>query len=419
MVGSRGVDDEPMKPAVGRRQRVEVLLRLAPAASLHDHAELRELRDFLVENLSSRRSRRRRAPASRGCGRCARSGSPTRQRPSRRHWGESQAGLRRLSRLSASRIGRATDAQFAGEFGLLQFHAGGKTPIENPATQFGIGAFGRRMRRAVCEHGTQVFCMASIGSALTGDRGGVRLQRGFTPDHIVYIIAAVRQLGEHDDRAAQRRVAIAGRGREPSRRHAPEVREAIAAGVLRAQRDNRGFWRVTLGAARQASVGSPPRSRRRRNWSRSCSTRSRRRRRRSPSATPMSSGLTALLDRQQELMERALSGGRARAEPANIGSRGASGGAQRAIAHPDRSRADRTGDARCGTLQGERSARSRDGQRRPGSTPKSPVRSKFRARQRALLDRLFAIAQAGLERFAASPRGGWFSRWRGPRGDPS
>lgn len=197
-----------------------------------------------------------------------------------------------------------------------------------------------------------------------------------------------------------------------------KVREAIAAGVLRAQRDNRGFWRATLGAARQASdriaaakvaptqlveilfdeVEEATAALAERNAD--------------------VERLTALLDRQQELMERALRvAEHAQSQQTSVPAERLAALNARSQTLIDRALTElETRDAELSKVSG---LLDRAMGAAAGLDAEVARQVEISRRQRALLDRLFAIAQAGLERFAASPRGGWFSRWRGPRGDPS
>jgi excisionase family DNA binding protein len=196
-----------------------------------------------------------------------------------------------------------------------------------------------------------------------------------------------------------------------------KVREAIAAGVLRARRDNRGFWRVTLDAAEEAAerMGSL---------------------RVEPTqlveilfdeveeATAALAErsadverLTALIDRQQELMERALKvAERAEGQQAPVP-------AERLAALNERSqtlidRALTELEARDADLAKVSGLLDRAIGAAAGLDAEVARQIDISQRQRAILDRVFAIAQAGLERLALSQRGGWFSRWRGSRGNP-
>jgi excisionase family DNA binding protein len=192
------------------------------------------------------------------------------------------------------------------------------------------------------------------------------------------------------------------------------VREAIAAGALRARRDNRGFWRVTLDAAeeaagRMASLRVEPTQLVEILFDEV---------EEATAALAERSAdverLTALIDRQQELMERALRAaeGRKAAVPE-----------ERLAALNERSqtlidRALTQLEARDAELVKVSGMLDRAMGAAAGLDAEVARQIEITQRQRAILDRVFAIAQAGLERLALSPRGGWFSRWRGSRGNP-
>jgi hypothetical protein len=196
------------------------------------------------------------------------------------------------------------------------------------------------------------------------------------------------------------------------------VREAIAAGVLRAQRDNHGFWRISLGpgddvAAKVASVHVSPSqlveilfdeveevtaslAERNADLDR----------------------LSALAARQQELLERALQFAETSEGPH------AKAQAEQFAALNERSQdlVDRalsaleTRDAELVKVTG---LLDRAMGAAAGLDAEVARQVETSRRQRDLLERVFAIAEAGLERFVARPRSGWFSRWRGSRGQGS
>jgi excisionase family DNA binding protein len=191
------------------------------------------------------------------------------------------------------------------------------------------------------------------------------------------------------------------------------VREAIAAGVLRARRDNRGFWRVTLdapeeAAARMASLRVEPTQLVEilfdevEEMTAALAERS-----------ADVNRLTALVDRQQELLERALRAAEGQQTPAP---------SERLAALNDRSqtlidRALTELEARDAELSKVSGLLDRAMGAAAGLDAEVARQIEITQRQRVILDRVFAIAQAGLERLSLSPRGGWFSRWRGSRGN--
>jgi excisionase family DNA binding protein len=194
------------------------------------------------------------------------------------------------------------------------------------------------------------------------------------------------------------------------------VREAIAAGVLRAQRDNRGFWRASLAdvgeaSARMSQVRVAP--------SQLVEILFDEVEEANASLADRNADverLSALVARQQELLERALklATGPANTETHEVDRRLAALNERsqtlidRAIGQLETSNADLvrvTGllDRAIGAAAGLDAEVARQGE--------------IAKRQRALLDRLFAIAEAGLTRIAPGRRGGWLSRWRGSRGE--
>ena len=192
------------------------------------------------------------------------------------------------------------------------------------------------------------------------------------------------------------------------------LREAIAAGALAARRDNHGFWRVSLddeaGAMQRiATVRAQPHELVELLFDEIEEMTVRLSEQDEDVARLMS-----VVERQQALLDRALR----RAEEGDSADMLAS--AERLAALQERSHAligramseletrdtelakvtgllDRVMDA-AGALDAE-VARQTD----------------VTQRQRALIDRLFALAQTSLERFAPTSRGGWFARWRGFR----
>jgi excisionase family DNA binding protein len=195
------------------------------------------------------------------------------------------------------------------------------------------------------------------------------------------------------------------------------VREAIAAGVLRGQRDNRGFWRVSLAGGGDLATGIA-----------------------SVQVAPAQlveilfdeveeasaslaernadvERLSALVARQQDLIERALRLAEVAESPQKtVQAEQLASLNERSQALADRAlTALETRDAELVKVTG---LLDRAMGAAAGLDAEVARQVEISQRQRALLDRVFAVAQAGLERFAPGPRGGWFSRWRGSRGEP-
>ena len=184
------------------------------------------------------------------------------------------------------------------------------------------------------------------------------------------------------------------------------VREAIAAGALSAQRDNRGFWRVRAENAVDFAALRPPPEKlievlfdeieelggaldeRRQEVAR----------------------LAAVAEKQQALIERALSLAEAPA---------AGGDVERLAALNERAQA-LTGRALASLENREQSLQQMSGlmERALGTVAGLDAevsrQRETSEKQRALLDRLFEIARASLDRLGGEgPRGGWLNRLRG------
>jgi excisionase family DNA binding protein len=191
------------------------------------------------------------------------------------------------------------------------------------------------------------------------------------------------------------------------------LREAIAAGVLRAQRDNRGFWRVQLEEGRELpreiAVVAPEKliealfdeieeltgalDERKSEVER----------------------LDAVASRQQALLDRALALAEASSEPSRDVERLAALNA-RSQALVERSLASL--EQREAALQQMSGMMDRALDTAAGLDAEVARQRKASERQRALLDRVFEIARASLERLGGeTPRGGWFQRFRGRRTD--
>jgi hypothetical protein len=192
------------------------------------------------------------------------------------------------------------------------------------------------------------------------------------------------------------------------------IREAIAVGLLKAQRDNRGFWRVSFEearavSARMSAVEVAPAKLVEILFDEVEETTAALAER-----TADVERLTGLLDRQQALLERALQIAEQKGDDG--------GAAERLAALNERSQAlvDRalteleTRGQEFAKVNGFLDRAMQTASALDAEVSRQTETSK---RQRALLDRVFALAQASLDRFSPSPRGGWLSRWRAPRRD--
>ena len=189
------------------------------------------------------------------------------------------------------------------------------------------------------------------------------------------------------------------------------LREAIAAGALTAGRDNHGFWRVSLddeaGAMRRiATVRAQPHELVELLFDEIEEMAARLSERDDDVARLMS-----LVERQQALLDRALH----RAEEGNAADMPAS--AERLAALQERSH------ALIGRAMSELETRDTELAKVTGLLDRAmdaagaldvevARQTDVAQRQRALIDRLFALAQTSLERIAPASRGGWFARWR-------
>jgi excisionase family DNA binding protein len=194
-----------------------------------------------------------------------------------------------------------------------------------------------------------------------------------------------------------------------------KVREAIAAGALSARRDNQGFWRVSLEAANEASqrVAStrlaPPQLveilfDEVEETSASLAERN-----------AEVEKLSALVARQQQTLDRAMRLLEAAEAAETEASR------ERLVSLNEKSHAllDRALtelEARSAELVKVGGLLDRAMGAAAGLDAEVARQTEVVTRQRALLDRLFAIAQAGLERVAGRSPSRWLSRWRGSGG---
>lgn len=195
------------------------------------------------------------------------------------------------------------------------------------------------------------------------------------------------------------------------------LREAIAAGVLRAQRDNRGFWRVQVEEDRDlpreiAAVGVAPEKLMEALFDEIEELTSALDERKTEVER-----LNAVAARQQALLERALT--LAEAAPKLP----ASGDVERLAALNSRSQAlvERSLaslEQREAALQHMSGLMDRALQTAAGLDAEVARQRETSQRQRALLDRVFEIARASLDRIGGeAARGGWFQRFRGRRPD--
>lgn len=184
------------------------------------------------------------------------------------------------------------------------------------------------------------------------------------------------------------------------------LREALAAGILTAQRDNRGFWRVRndgrpdFSGQRPApekliealfdeieELGGSLEERRQEV-----------------------DGLSAVAARQQALLERALA--LAEGSPADV---------ERLAALNERSQ-ELAGRALASLESREQSLRQMSGLMEraldavAGLDAEVTRERETSEKQRALLDRVFEIARASLDRLGDGGRGGWLGRLRGRKG---
>jgi hypothetical protein len=180
------------------------------------------------------------------------------------------------------------------------------------------------------------------------------------------------------------------------------LREAIACGAVAAQRDNRGFWRVRAGGRVDfASQRAPPDK-----LIEALVDEVEELNAALEERGEEVSRLHALTARQQALTERAL----ALAEAAPD--------AERLAALNERSQAI-TERALAGLEQREQALQQMNGLMAraldtvAGLDAEVARERETSQRQRALLDRVFELARASLERLGADgPRAGWRARWR-------
>ena len=192
------------------------------------------------------------------------------------------------------------------------------------------------------------------------------------------------------------------------------LREAIAAGALTARRDNHGFWRVSLddeaGAMRRiATVRAEPHELVELLFDEIEEMTVRLSEQDEDVARLMS-----VVERQQGLLDRALR----RAEDDDSADMPAS--AERLAALQERShvligRAVSELEARDAELEKVTGLLDRAMDAAGSLDTEVARQTDVTRRQRALIDRLFALAQTSLERIAPASRGGWFARWRGSR----
>lgn len=193
-----------------------------------------------------------------------------------------------------------------------------------------------------------------------------------------------------------------------------QLREAIAAGALPARRDNHGFWRVSLedeDAARRriAGVRVQPHELVELLFDEIEEMTTRLSERDEDVAR-----LASVVERQQALLDRALR----LAEESESADMHAS--TERLVELQERSH------ALIGQTMSELETRQAELAKMTGLLDRAMdaagafdvevARQRDVARrQRALIDRLFSLAQTSLERIAPASRGGWFARWRGAR----
>jgi excisionase family DNA binding protein len=192
------------------------------------------------------------------------------------------------------------------------------------------------------------------------------------------------------------------------------VREAIAAGVLKARRDNMGFWRVSLDAGRtaaqrMAAVEIAPSQLVEILFDEVEETTAALAER-----TEDIERLTALLDRQQALLDRALKLAENReAVQSTLATERLAALNEKSHTLVERALTElETQGAELIKVRGLLDRAMGTAAALDGEVVRQ---TEISQRQRALLDRVFAIAQASLDRIAPSVRGGWFSRWRGSR----
>jgi hypothetical protein len=189
------------------------------------------------------------------------------------------------------------------------------------------------------------------------------------------------------------------------------LREAIAAGALTARRDNHGFWRVSFGdeasaMRRIATARAQPHELVELLFDEIEEMTTRLSERDEDVA-----GLMRVVERQQALLDRALR----RAEEENSADMLAS--AERLAALQERSH------TLIGRAKSELEARDVEVAKVTGLLDRAmdaagaldaevARQTDVARRQRALIDRLFALAQTSLERIAPVSRGGWLARWR-------
>ena len=194
------------------------------------------------------------------------------------------------------------------------------------------------------------------------------------------------------------------------------VREAIVAGVIPGRRDNRGFWRVSLDDAtrvgeRIAAIKIA-----------------------APQAVELLfdeveevtallgerraevQKLTAIVERQQDLIERALRLAETdAAKPPSVPVDLFTAQSERSHALLDRALTDlQTRNADFVKVTGLLDRAMATATQLDAEAARQAAISK---RQRALLDRAFAIAQAGLDRVSSGGRNRWFQLWRRRPGD--
>jgi hypothetical protein len=185
------------------------------------------------------------------------------------------------------------------------------------------------------------------------------------------------------------------------------IREAIAAGALRAQRDNHGFWRVYAdGRSDLADISVTSEKLLETMFDEIEELTSALEDRRQEVDR-----LAAVAARQQALLDRALT----IAESAPP-----SGDIQRLAALSERSHHLLDGalaslEQRDAALQQMNGLMQRALDTTAGLDAEVARQRETSDKQRALLDRVFELARASLDRLAAQPPRGWFDRWRGRR----
>jgi hypothetical protein len=182
------------------------------------------------------------------------------------------------------------------------------------------------------------------------------------------------------------------------------IREAIAAGALRAQRDNRGFWRVCDdGGGDLANVRVAPNQLLEIMFDEIEELTSALEERRQEVDR-----LATVAARQQALLDRALTIAEAAPPQGDI---------QRLAALNERSHHLLDGalaslEQRDAALQQMNSLMQRALDTTAGLDAEVARQRETSEKQRALLDRVFQLARASLDKLATQPPRGWFDRWR-------